>query len=110
MFNIAGGITATYIAKWHDVGAGIEEKDTKGTINTFPNPTNNYITVTNQEVGVNTYIYIWNTEGILIKKEKATNTTTQQVYIGDLAVGVYYWGLQTKDGATGVKKKFVVVR
>jgi len=73
-------------------------KIAKGILTVYPNPANNEICIHSEGAQVNKGTYaITDAMGQLVKASKVNDVATQ-IDISDLAVGIYYLKIKTKDG------------
>lgn len=78
-------------------------------INTYPNPTTDYVIISSKDVGYKPYqVKFYDALGNLVKEEKLTNTT-QTVRLGNLANGQYLVLVYNKFNQKISSKKIVVM-
>lgn len=82
----------------------VNEVEKAGSINVFPNPTTQYISIASPFVSINE-VEIFNAEGRLVKRAFIKNET-DKIDVQDFATGVYY--LRTYNGKDFIKSmKFI---
>ena len=73
-------------------------KIAKGILTVYPNPANNEICIHSEGAQVNKGTYaITDAMGQLVKASKVKDVATR-IDISDLAIGIYYLKIKTKDG------------
>ncbi|MEO9953750.1 T9SS type A sorting domain-containing protein [Nonlabens sp.] len=81
--------------------AGIEEDQLVNAVQLYPNPTANFLSLSN--VNGDEQITVYNTLGQLVKK--ATVTANQNINVSDLKSGLYYLKLSNNDATFKFLKK-----
>ncbi|WP_298507818.1 T9SS type A sorting domain-containing protein [uncultured Kordia sp.] len=81
-----------------------EFPDLNAFINMYPNPAQNEITIASNNRVVLERMSIVDINGKMIKTVKLKNQVQNNVSIDDLASGVYFITIQSKDGKTATKK------
>lgn len=74
----------------------------------FPNPANNFITVTMNLGEANTILKIYNSTMQLVKTVNTANEAENKIAIGDLPSGLYF--ITAKTSAATYNQKFVIAR
>ncbi len=103
-FDIINGDTMNYVSKWiggnYVSGCGnttgiIESKINNETLNIYPNPTTNQITIEFNTSQQNALIEVRNVLGEILYSEKLkSNTLSQSINVSEFSNGVYFVTLQ----------------
>lgn len=104
-FISIGGLQATNIARWHMIGASIDDGETTQTVSVFPNPANNEITFQFGDADESRSVVIYNSAGQAVGKYSA-NQNTLQISTAEYAEGIYFFNCIGEN--TESRCKFVI--
>ena len=99
----AGTLTDIYIKVLDDCTVGLQESDQLGTLEIFPNPVSDVLTISQSSVEIyNGSIFLLSAEGRLVEslEELTFGQLNQQIDMSKLPKGVYFIKIETDKGTT----------
>jgi hypothetical protein len=94
-FTMIGGINASCIARWHILGASINESQNSFNASIYPNPITDKLTV-NIDNNEPSQITLYDISSRKLLQQTFTNTTT--INTEQLAKGIYLYQVRNKNG------------
>ncbi len=92
---------------WHNNIIGIQDQDLYNTINVFPNPSNNFIEVSAQNIS---HIEMIDLQGQLIKSQtNSSNLNFIKINIQELINGIYFIKVYFENEPRVITKKIVII-
>lgn len=99
-FTLAGGNPALNIARWSEP-TGIGETSLRNELYIYPNPSSTYLHIQKSDIETFTNVLVFNSYGTIVK-----NISTNKIYIGDLAPGIYFLQMIDDNGVV-YNQKFI---
>jgi len=90
-FTTAGGNSATKIAKWSDVGVGVNEISQSTNISVFPNPSSGIFSFEKNNFSENCTIEIFNSLGEKVIGDLRLANSVTEIDLNDQATGIYFY-------------------
>jgi len=97
-FSMIGGVPANSIAKWHDVGATVEEAAGNNSPNVFPNPASEMITFQFSDARESRSIIIYDQIGREVWREESRENFVS-VSVVEFSDGIYFYTIPKDDGS-----------
>ena len=105
-FSMIGGVSANSIARWHDVGAAVEEPSTSNLINVFPNPTHETVTFEFSNANETRSIVLYDQMGREVWRDE-TNENLVSISVNEFSVGMYFYRVEESGTVTATGKLIV---
>lgn len=105
-FSMIGGVAANSIAKWHDIGAAIEESVASNSPVVFPNPATEAVTFQFSDTKQSRTIVLYDQTGReLLRQEVAENLVS--ISVKEFSAGMYFYRVEETGSVKATGKLLI---